>query len=99
MKKSLYLGVAAVALSDSFEQQILIDAEAGSAPNIAVFPQPGLAADMAKRGFLTPLADGTGDWIRENYAAGQSWTVAHLGASVWVQVRRQVGQRLTGSRK
>jgi alpha-glucoside transport system substrate-binding protein len=41
--------------SDSFEQQIVIDAEAGSAPNIAVFPQPGLAADMAARGFLTPL--------------------------------------------
>ncbi|RMH48955.1 MAG: carbohydrate ABC transporter substrate-binding protein [Alphaproteobacteria bacterium] len=59
--------------SDSFEQQIVIDAEAGSAPNIAVFPQPGLAADMAKRGFLTPLADGTADWVRENYAAGDSW--------------------------
>ncbi|MGB5556627.1 MAG: ABC transporter substrate-binding protein [Paracoccaceae bacterium] len=59
--------------SDSFEQQIVVDAEAGSAPNVAVFPQPGLAADMAKRGFLTPLADGTADWVRENYAAGQSW--------------------------
>jgi len=59
--------------SDSFEQQILVDAEAGSAPNVAVFPQPGLAADMASRGFLTPLAAGTGDWIRDNYAAGQSW--------------------------
>ena len=59
--------------SDSFEQQIVVDAEAGSAPNVAVFPQPGLAADMAGRGFLTPLADGTANWIRENYAAGQSW--------------------------
>lgn len=59
--------------SDSFEQQIRVDAEAGSVPNIAVFPQPGLASDMARGGFLTPLADGTGDWIRENYAAGQSW--------------------------
>ncbi len=59
--------------SDSFEQQIVIDAEAGSAPNVAVFPQPGLASDMASRGFLTPLADGTADWVRENYAAGQSW--------------------------
>ena len=59
--------------SDSFEQQIMIDAEAGSAPNVAVFPQPGLAADMASRGFLTPLKEGTGDWVRENYAAGQSW--------------------------
>ncbi|MFV2035038.1 MAG: ABC transporter substrate-binding protein, partial [Halocynthiibacter sp.] len=59
--------------SDSFEQQIRVDVEAGSAPNIAVFPQPGLAAGMAADGFLTPLADDTGDWIRENYPAGQSW--------------------------
>ena len=59
--------------SDGFEQQIMIDAEAGSAPNIAVFPQPGLAIDMAKRGFLTPLPDGTDDWLAENYAAGDSW--------------------------
>ncbi len=59
--------------SDSFEQQIVVDAEAGSAPNVAVFPQPGLAADLAARGFLSPLSDGTDDWIRENYAAGQSW--------------------------
>ena len=59
--------------SDSFEQQIMVDAEAGSAPNVAVFPQPGLASDMAASGFLTPLRDGTADWLRENYAAGQSW--------------------------
>ncbi len=59
--------------SDSFEQQIVIDAEAGSAPNVAAFPQPGLAADFARRGFLAPLAAGTDDWVRENYAAGQSW--------------------------
>ncbi|MGB5863375.1 MAG: ABC transporter substrate-binding protein, partial [Sulfitobacter sp.] len=59
--------------SDSFEQQIRVDTEAGSAPNIAVFPQPGLAADLAASGFLTPLAAGTDDWVRENYAAGQSW--------------------------
>jgi len=59
--------------SDSFEQQIVINAEGGSAPNVAVFPQPGLAADMAKRGFLSPLGGDTADWVRENYAAGQSW--------------------------
>ncbi|MGI3187198.1 ABC transporter substrate-binding protein [Nioella aestuarii] len=59
--------------SDSFEQDIVIATQAGSAPNIAVFPQPGLAADMASRGLLTPLADGTGDWISANYAAGDSW--------------------------
>ncbi|MGI1661647.1 ABC transporter substrate-binding protein [Palleronia sp. KMU-117] len=59
--------------SDSFEQQIVIDAEAGAAPNIAVFPQPGLAADMAARGLLSPLPEGMGDWVAENYGAGPSW--------------------------
>lgn len=59
--------------SDSFEQQIVIDAQAGSAPNISIFPQPGLAANMASEGFLTPLGNDTRDWVTENYAAGQSW--------------------------
>ena len=59
--------------SDSFEQDIVIAAQANSVPNIAVFPQPGLAADMAARGFLIPLADGTADWVADNYAAGRSW--------------------------
>ena len=59
--------------SDSFEQNIVIDAEAGAAPNIAVFPQPGLAADLASRGLLSPLPSGMGDWITNNYGAGSSW--------------------------
>ncbi len=59
--------------SDSFEQQIVIDAEAGSAPNVSVFPQPGLASDMARRGFLSALGDETAAWVRDNYAAGESW--------------------------
>lgn len=59
--------------SDSFEQDIVVSARAGSAPNLAVFPQPGLAADMASQGLLTPLPAGTSDWVAENFAAGQSW--------------------------
>ena len=59
--------------SDSFEQQIVVDLEAGSAPNIAIFPQPGLASDMAKRGFLVDLGGDNAAWLKENYAAGQSW--------------------------
>ncbi|HHG90199.1 MAG TPA: carbohydrate ABC transporter substrate-binding protein [Devosia sp.] len=59
--------------SDSFEQQIVIDVSAGSAPNIAVFPQPGLAADLAARGSLTPIGDDVKNYVIENYAAGQSW--------------------------
>jgi len=59
--------------SDSFEQQIVIDAEAGSPPNIAVFPQPGLAANLAEQGLLTPLGAESAAWVTENYAAGPSW--------------------------
>ncbi len=59
--------------SDSFEQQIVIDAEAGSAPNLAVFPQPGLAAVLAGNGLLEPLGDEMAAWVGDNYAAGQSW--------------------------
>ena len=59
--------------SDSFEQQIVIDVQAGSPPHLAVFPQPGLAADLAARGGLVPLGDELADFVRENYGAGQSW--------------------------
>lgn len=59
--------------SDSFEQQIVIDTEAGSPPNVAVFPQPGLAANLATKGLLVPLDDETKQWVTDNYAAGSSW--------------------------
>lgn len=59
--------------SDSFEQQIVIDVEAGSPPNVAVFPQPGLAADIASKGGLVPLGKSFRAWVKENYAAGRSW--------------------------
>jgi alpha-glucoside transport system substrate-binding protein len=59
--------------SDSFEQQIVIDAQAGSAPNISVFPQPGLAADLAAKGFISPLSDTVKNAVVKDYAAGQSW--------------------------
>ncbi len=59
--------------SDSFEQQIVIDSEAGSPPDVAVFPQPGLASDLAEKGFLRPLGEETAQWLTDNYAAGESW--------------------------
>ena len=46
--------------SDSFEQDIVISARAGSAPNIAVFPQPGSPPTWRAQGYLTPLPDGIG---------------------------------------
>lgn len=59
--------------SENYEQQIVIDTEAGSPPDIAVLPQPGLIADLAAKGRLTPLGDGPRDFIKDNYAAGDSW--------------------------
>ncbi len=59
--------------SDSFEQQIVIDVKAGSPPNLAAFPQPGLAANLAADGGLVSLGSDAADWVRDNYAAGSSW--------------------------
>jgi len=59
--------------SDSFEQDIVISTEANSAPNLAAFPQPGLVADLASRGSITPLDEETATFIAENYSAGESW--------------------------
>jgi alpha-glucoside transport system substrate-binding protein len=59
--------------SENYEQQIVIDTQAGSPPNIAILPQPGLLADLASKGFLTDLGEKNAAWMKDNYAAGQSW--------------------------
>ncbi len=59
--------------SENYEQQIVIDTQAGSPPEVAILPQPGLIADLASKGYLAPLGDGVKTWLLENYAAGQSW--------------------------
>ncbi|MCX7888115.1 MAG: ABC transporter substrate-binding protein [Rhodobacteraceae bacterium] len=59
--------------SENYEQQIVIDTQAGSPPDIAVLPQPGLIGDLASKGLLTPLGAETEAWLKENYAAGESW--------------------------
>ncbi|GAK70194.1 alpha-glucoside ABC transporter substrate-binding protein AglE [Agrobacterium rubi TR3 = NBRC 13261] len=59
--------------SENYEQQIVIDTQAGSPPNVAILPQPGLLADLAAKGLLTPLGDETANWVKDNYGAGQSW--------------------------
>lgn len=65
------------ACSQSSEQQIVIDIKAGSPSNISVFPQPGLAANMAAIGGLVPLGDKANNFVKTNFAAGSSW--ADLG--------------------
>ncbi len=59
--------------SENYEQQIVIDTEAGSPPDVAILPQPGLIADLVRKGFVTPLGQETQDWLAANYAAGDSW--------------------------
>ena len=59
--------------SENYEQQIVIDTQAGSPPNIAILPQPGLIQDLASKGFVQPLPADTKQWLLDNYAAGQSW--------------------------
>lgn len=59
--------------SENYEQQVVIDTQAGSPADITILPQPGLIADLASKGLLTPLGDDAANWMKENYAAGQSW--------------------------
>lgn len=59
--------------SETYEQQIVIDTEAGSPPNVAILPQPGLIASLVKKGFVEPLGEETQKWLEDNYAAGSSW--------------------------
>ena len=59
--------------SDEFEQIINIDCQAGSPADIAVFPQPGLAANIAATGCLKALNSDVEQLVRDNYAAAQSW--------------------------
>jgi alpha-glucoside transport system substrate-binding protein len=59
--------------SENYEQQVVIDTQAGSPADVTILPQPGLIADLASKGFLVPLGEDTQNWLLENYAAGESW--------------------------
>jgi alpha-glucoside transport system substrate-binding protein len=59
--------------SENYEQQAQIDAAAGSSANITFLPQPGLLADMASKGYLTPLGDDMRARVENEFAAGSSF--------------------------
>ena len=44
--------------SKEFEAQIGVRAQGGSAPDLAIFPQPGLLGDLASRGYIQPAPEG-----------------------------------------
>ena len=54
--------------SKEFETQINVRAEAGNAPDIAIFPQPGLMADHARSGFLVPAPEEVSAAVDENWS-------------------------------
>lgn len=58
--------------SKEFEASITIRVEGGNAPDIVDFPQPGLLATMAKKGYVVDLNGVINpDWLKQNYI--QSW--------------------------
>jgi alpha-glucoside transport system substrate-binding protein len=72
--------------SGDFETLITVRAEGGDPPDIAAFPQPGLAADLVNGGYIYDVADWLGmDYLSEQY--NEAWTdLAEIGgiqAGVW----------------
>jgi alpha-glucoside transport system substrate-binding protein len=59
--------------SRDFAALVVADMRSNNPPNIAIFPQPGLAADMAAEGHLIPIGDDAAAWMKNNYGAGSSW--------------------------
>ncbi|WEK12480.1 MAG: ABC transporter substrate-binding protein [Candidatus Microbacterium phytovorans] len=61
--------------SKEFEAQIAVRAQGGSAPDIAIFPQPGLMADIANLGYLKEAPDA----VKANVESGWSEDWANYG--------------------
>ena len=59
--------------SRDFAALVVADMRSNNPPNIAIFPQPGLAADMAAEGHLIPIGDDAAAWMNNHYGAGSSW--------------------------
>jgi alpha-glucoside transport system substrate-binding protein len=51
--------------SKEFEAQIAVRAQGGTPPDIAIFPQPGLLADMASRDLVLPAPEGVAANVEE----------------------------------
>lgn len=61
--------------SKEFEAQIGSLAQAGNTPDLAIFPQPGLLADLASRGYMQPAPE----VVADNVASGWSEDWAAYG--------------------
>ena len=56
--------------SADWESEINVQIEAGTPPDISIFPQPGKLADFANDGFVLPLPDDVTASVSQNWSAG-----------------------------
>jgi alpha-glucoside transport system substrate-binding protein len=54
--------------TNEFESQIFVQVEGGNAPDLAIFPQPGLLARMQAAGHLKPVAGDAKTAAEKNYS-------------------------------
>ncbi|MGO3828265.1 MAG: ABC transporter substrate-binding protein [Microbacterium gubbeenense] len=81
--------------TNEFESQIFVQVEGGNAPDLAIFPQPGLLARMVDGGYLSPAtgdaleaaeANYTEDWLSYGNVDGEQYGVPIQGSAksfVW----------------
>ncbi|MET4539992.1 MULTISPECIES: extracellular solute-binding protein [Micrococcaceae] len=55
--------------SKEFETQIGVRAQSGTAPDVGIFPQPGLLATQARAGYLKPAPQTVSDLVDKNWSA------------------------------
>src|SRR5690606_8666869 len=54
--------------SGEFEQQVVVQAEGGNAPDLAIFPQPGLLQRMVRDGHVLPAPDAVESKVDEGWS-------------------------------
>lgn len=54
--------------SNEFETQLLVRAQAGNPPDVAIIPQPGLLASQAREGYLQPAPPEVEALVDENWS-------------------------------
>ena len=76
--------------SADWEAEINVAVEAGTEPDISIFPQPGKMADFAREGFLLPLPDDVAATVAENWS--EAWTVFGEvdGAQIGIPVKNDL---------
>jgi alpha-glucoside transport system substrate-binding protein len=80
--------------SKEFEAQISIRAQGGNAPDLAIFPQPGLLGDLASRDYIQPTPEGVSDNVAEywtdDWAAYATTNDTLYGAPLMASVKGYV---------